>query len=437
MSIEINETEANALSLDDILAEAASKASANTSGKVTVTAETLSDTRTELEKLRAQIAELESRARNVGNVQRRSGVSTQAKPAEIDLTQRQNSWFVRSEGKPAFETMAEGMERYGLDFEVETRKSAFWSYELTDDAGEKIAGWKEASNSFKVVRTDNEAILRDNATSVLVPVQNHEILSIADALVKEFGMRWETMGMFSGGKTAYASLSFGKYSIGKDNEHEQFFNTAWSHSGKYAAQFGLGDFRIVCRNTLAAWVGMAYDKESEASQTRTKVKQTLNVGDRLSIIRQELLRSAKEKNSLKDALKVLATRKFSETMAKELLHKAFGIDDAKFADAKRKNAENQAALLDKILLENKSQVSDDLRMTGYDIMQAVTFKNTHFPSTRDTLTEGKEENAALLDDVIFRAQFEGKAQKTSENALQMLLKNNDYSTIIVPEVVYA
>ena len=134
MSIEINETEANALSLDDILAEAASKASANTSGKVTVTAETLSDTRTELEKLRAQIAELESRARNVGNVQRRSGVSTQAKPAEIDLTQRQNSWFVRSEGKPAFETMAEGMERYGLDFEVETRKSAFWSYELTDDA---------------------------------------------------------------------------------------------------------------------------------------------------------------------------------------------------------------------------------------------------------------------------------------------------------------
>ncbi len=93
-------------------------------------------------------------------------------------------------------------------------------------------------------------------TDKYAPLQPQELLAAAEFLVKEFGARYSLAAQLRGGKREILSLQLPDSSgeIVAGDVVKSYFNLANGHDGKLAACVGSSDIRVVCQNTLSAWL---------------------------------------------------------------------------------------------------------------------------------------------------------------------------------------
>lgn len=87
-------------------------------------------------------------------------------------------------------------------------------------------------------------------------LQPQELLAAADFLVREFGAKYSLAAQLHSGRREIISLQLpGTDSeIAKGDTVKSYFNLANGHDGKLAVCVGSSDIRVVCQNTLTAWL---------------------------------------------------------------------------------------------------------------------------------------------------------------------------------------
>lgn len=87
-------------------------------------------------------------------------------------------------------------------------------------------------------------------------LQPSELLAAADFLAREFGAKYSLAAQLRDGKREIISMSLPDTSglVGDGDEIKSYFNLANGHDGKLSVCVGSSDIRVVCANTLSAWL---------------------------------------------------------------------------------------------------------------------------------------------------------------------------------------
>lgn len=421
----VNNTEANETNNSDLLAAMLAQAETNKSGKVTITAEQIAERMQAEQNLREEIARLQAltQKRSVG----RPVTREKTDEAEIDLrTAKNDVWFKVGENTHEFTNIGNALKDYGLDWKLQTTpagnlRGAKWNKETkTYDGGT----WELVPNRYNVERIDNGHVFRQ-VTDRFSPLQNSEVFSICDDLIRDCGLTFAKFDVFNNGDIVYCTLNAGKYSIA-GSEHESRFVISIAHTGLQTLRTGKADYVQVCSNGMMAW---RTDKAFE-----TKIKQTTNSLDKLKALRIAILSAVKKGVSLQTEMELLASRYITDDTAKRILLKslkienieAFDAEDTKNSDLSKQQIRAGKALLE-VYFQNFSNVPDSLARSEYGAMQASTLFNTHG-------VKGKQNGDTTREQALFHTQALGQANKNSELVLEMLLANTDYkeNTLVKP-----
>lgn len=140
-------------------------------------------------------------------------------------------------------TVAEGMERTGLDFEVYKRPNK------VEYKGEMVK-----TGSYSVIRppleNDNEVrIFKGTVGKNYTPIQNEDIASILDPIAEDWPL--ETIGGLRHGQKIFVVLDSGTYKVGpEDEEVDGYFLVTDDKAGNQSLRVSYTPTRVVCMNTL-------------------------------------------------------------------------------------------------------------------------------------------------------------------------------------------
>ena len=403
-------TENNAISLDDILNNAETKAASNASNRVTLSQLEINAILAERRELQARIAQAER------NVSRRGRPRTAEPQPEIDLrTVRSDTWFMTDEAQQ-FSTIENALREHGLD----------WQLEVTPCGNYFRDEWREIHGRFNVTRNTDGKVFRQ-VSERFGALQNHEVFAVCQDLIDNGGFKFSKFGNFNDGDKVYCALEGEPYAIG-GSEHKSRFIVTIGHTGNLTLSTARADWVQVCTNGLCIW------KEDKA--WAVKMKQTTGAKDKLAAIRKSISAAVNKGVSLREEMQLLSGRMLTERRAKEILLESLRIDLKAFEEENREVLSLQQITAGKQLLEvffgNYSNVPKGLEMSEYGVLQAATYVNTHFPKT--VVREGER-----ASDALFKAQAFGKANDHSELVLDLLLANKEYKgeVLAVPVSVAA
>jgi len=208
------------------------------------------------------------------------------------------------------------------------------------------------------------------------------------------------IGAIGQGEKVFFSLDAGQFEIGEGNTHKQFINAVLPHDGTMKITLGLGDFRIECQNTFNLW------KRSLDSTEILACKQTANAEAKIDGWVKAFQEMQAENETLKEKFKRLASMKFSAESQAGIIGKLFGGDK----DKPSTRSINTQKMLAEIIADNASNVSQDVRGTGYDLFNGLTYWTSR--------GMGLKANTSALESVMF-----GSGQKLAETALNLILES--------------
>ncbi len=246
------------------------------------------------------------------------------------------------------------------------------------------------ANYFLLRNTVNGEVLRQ-CKGRLTPMQSQNFFD----KITQLGNITD-IGAIGNGEKVFFSIDAGGFSIGEENTHRSFINAILPHDGTMKVTLGTGDFRIECQNTFLAW------KRSLNESDILQAKQTTTCEGKINGWVKAFQEMKDETKSLHENFVTLARKVFSaETQSK--------IIQAIFDNKENTRSENQQKMLAQIIGDNASKVSSDLRNTGYDLINGVTYYTSHV----SPIKQGTERSEALAF---------GSAQKFAEKAMLILLQ---------------
>lgn len=147
----------------------------------------------------------------------------------------------------------------------------------TVDAADLFDADMTPIKGYKAFRRSDDKTVLNVGSETWTPVQNEQLLSIAEALSQageglEYRPRIETAGSLFGGKVVWALVRINEARC-LGSEHRSYLLLSNGHDGKRAVKGTLTDVRVVCNNTLRA---------AEARSAMLSVRHTAKVMDRIN-----------------------------------------------------------------------------------------------------------------------------------------------------------
>lgn len=129
-------------------------------------------------------------------------------------------------------------------------------------------------NSWATMRSDNGQILKTGLSKDYTPIQNYQIMALAQKLSNEFDIKTERAEIVDGGKKIILQVTSGEQSIGHTlkNGKPDLVNlrTTFLHdnTGKGALKFTPSPYRLLCKNQLAV-ISRLDSRWVDQSETRS------------------------------------------------------------------------------------------------------------------------------------------------------------------------
>jgi phage/plasmid-like protein (TIGR03299 family) len=129
-------------------------------------------------------------------------------------------------------------------------------------AGESLAttsqaeGMRESIEGYRATVDLSTGRVLGVVTERYAILQPEELLAAADFVVREFGARYSLAAQLHEGKREILSLQLPESSgeVASGDYVKSYFNLANGHDGKLSVCVGSSDIRVVCQNTLSAWL---------------------------------------------------------------------------------------------------------------------------------------------------------------------------------------
>jgi hypothetical protein len=201
-------------------------------------------------------------------------------------------------------TVADGLKRTGLDFEVSKRPNKV-----------EYNGQMVQTGTYSVVRPptggDNEVrIFKGTVGENYEPIQNEDIARVLDPIAEDWPL--ETIGGLRHGQKIFVVLDSGTYQVGPENEEvEGYFLVTDDKAGNQALRISYTPTRVVCMNTLQIAL-------SEADMT-VSVQHTSNVEEELDFYAQVMKNMQEGREEAHDAFDEMARTDINVGEAQEVL----------------------------------------------------------------------------------------------------------------------
>lgn len=240
----------------------------------------------------------------------------------------------------------------------------------TVDAAEIFDADMTPIKGYKANRRSDDKTILSVTRSTWTPVQNEQLLGIAEALAQagegmDYQPRIETAGSLRGGKIVWALVKVNEAKC-LGSLHHQYLLLSNGHDGMRSVRGTLTDTRVVCWNTLSA---------AEATAAQLRINHTKNVVIRLEDAVRALGWANEATKATFAIYKALAKVKLPTDKAVEFFQDLIpGADDKKNKKANEK--------VDKLvhLFKNGAGVEG---VTVFDALNAVTDYVDHHRTFRD------------------------------------------------------
>ena len=249
-------------------------------------------------------------------------------------------------------TMAEALRLSGLD----------WTVSL----GPVFGGddHMPVPNKRAMVRSSDKRVLAIVGAKY-VPVQNIEVFSFLDALVKDDIMRYETAGSLYDGEKVWVEAQMKEgWRIGGDL-YQDYIVGANSHDGSSKARFYLTRVRVVCRNTLRMSL-------READQI-VEIAHRGDVQSKLEAAKEFLAITTESQQRMNEWLEKMQETKVDRYKAMSNLKEVlFGIEPgSKDEDIPERRLE-AVELFKRIYSAEQDYMEGKFKDTAYPVVQALT-----------------------------------------------------------------
>lgn len=177
-------------------------------------------------------------------------------------------------------TSAEAIKAASLDWTVEKRQVFF----TNGGSDHGLPVMKKVDGRFATVRTDTMEALGVVGKQYRI-LQNNEAFQFFDAIVGEKLAMYHTAGALGAGERIWLLAKLpGECWITPEDNVEKFLMLTNSHDGYNAVKIMATPIRVVCQNTL----NMALSAFAEGGRQRTSVRHTINMGNGIKEIREQL-----------------------------------------------------------------------------------------------------------------------------------------------------
>lgn len=241
-------------------------------------------------------------------------------------------------------TSAEALEAAGLDWTVS--KVAMYAR-----FGSRYV---KSQERYGIQRSSDGALL-GTVGKDYTPFQNTEAFGFLDTLLESGDAHIDTAGSLFGGKRIWIAARLDDFTVLGKDVYEQWMLITNSHDGSRALQASITPIRVVCANTEA----MAL---RGASQT-FRIRHRGDLAGKVQEAKETLAVAKKYTAEFVDRAEELASIEVSVEQFEAIMKNAF-------PDQKRQLATNLQNV--KIIRAESPRIPDDLRMTGYGALSALT-----------------------------------------------------------------
>jgi phage/plasmid-like protein (TIGR03299 family) len=239
---------------------------------------------------------------------------------------------------------AEALSAAGLDWTV--RKSPIYAR-----FGSKYA---RADDRWAVQRETDGRILGTVGRDY-TPFQNTDAFVFLDSLLASGEAHIDTAGSLFGGKRIWVTARLDDFTVLGDDAYELYLLIANSHDGSRALTASITPVRVVCANTESLAL--------QSAQQTFRIRHRGDLAGRVQEAKETLAIANKYTQVFADECEALAKKDVSAETFEEIMRRAF-------PEQKRQLAANLSAV--KIIRTESPRIPDDLRMTGYGALSALT-----------------------------------------------------------------
>jgi len=220
---------------------------------------------------------------------------------------------------------------------------------------------------YGIFRSDNGQFL-GNVKERYTCYQNHEMLDLLFDTTNVLDLKVTNGGYLQNGSKVYYQIALPDAYVGKSNMKRNI-SALNSHDGSMSIAFGSTNTVVVCQNTF-----------HRAYKSLDKVKHTINAGERLKVMVENLKLAIQNDNKLIEKFKVMCDFELKDEMIAKITTKMFNVDlNGKINEVStRKRNQIQTFsnnLMTEINLEGK---------TLWGLFNAVTRYTNYEMHTKDT-----------------------------------------------------
>lgn len=309
---------------------------------------------------------------------------------EYSLVTRDPAWHTLGTVMNRAFSAHEALEQSGMDFDVIKIQNQL-------ETGIKIP------NSYSLVRLDranNEdgsGILGSCADNYHI-VQNEDLFSFFDFLVKENAAIYETAGVLGNGERSWIMAKLpNDIVIGSNDAIKQYILITNAHTGKHSAMAMITPVRTVCENTL----NMAI----KGRVNSVSIRHFSNAQDKLRQAHQVLGFTTTYYDELKNVFDSMRVKKITSGEMVEYVNKVMNIKDTNDVSTKKGNQINQ--ILD---LYESGEGALKTRGTLWGAVNAIVEYSDYYKTTR----VGNGNPTKVLEQMWF-----GEGQKLKQTSMNI------------------
>lgn len=249
------------------------------------------------------------------------------------------------------------------------------------------------------------------------PVQNREVLGIADDLIGEGGACFETLGSLWGGKQCYTTVVLPDSLQVRDDLINKFLVIKWSHNGTSGVEGCITPVRAVCANTVRAAFASA--------QASVVIRHTLGAMKRIDEARRILKLTGEYYEKVGEVFNSMAAKKVDSRFVDAYLKAIFPDPREGVKPTKTNNMRN--AVKELFYGGQKGADMDAVKGTAWGLYNATT---EWIDWSRSTRKHGRTEDEARFDAIMW-----GQGAKLRQSAFGLItrqtgiLRNENAETV--------
>lgn len=237
------------------------------------------------------------------------------------------------------------------------------------------------------------------------PIQNREVLGIADDLIGEGGAKFETLGSLWGGRTCYATVVLPDSLAVRDDLINKYLVLKWSHDGTSGVEGCVTPVRVVCANTVRA--------AFSAAQASISIRHTVSAMTRIEEARRVLKLTNEYYENAGRLFTSMAEKKVDRRFVEAYLKAIF--PDPKEGVKPTKTENRRQAVRELFFGGQAGARMDAVRGTAWGLYNATTQWIDHGRTTRTH--NGRSADEARLDAIMW-----GQGAKLRQTAFGLIAR---------------